>query len=354
MIMGRSALRCLLLLIVVGLALTVGSGLVRAAEPCQTDEPCDTLAPVAAAVQPTDPPLPAGANGSDKPANFVEWVSLRQNTYTHDAPAGRRIQMLYTWGTWLAIQNKVVVNGETWLETTSGRWVYGDDTEPWEPSRLRGYHYNGTETGQLGFILEDDTPVYAGPRQSAGTVQSLARFTPVFLVGRENGWWKLGPGQYVHPEAVREVKRAARPSEAGPDDKWIDINLTQQTVTAYVGNTPIFATLASTGKDPTPTITGVFHIYEKKIGEFMAGGWADKDPYILEEVPWTMYFTQRYAIHGAYWHDEYGEVRSHGCVNITPEDAKFLFTWAGPVVPPGQLKVTASPSNLGTWVSVHD
>ena len=62
----------------------------------------------------------------------------------------------------------------------------------------------------------------------------------------------------------------------------------------------------------------------------------DEDgPYSVQEVPWTMYFHGAYALHGAYWHDVFGRPRSHGCVNIPPADARWLFHWAKPALPEG-------------------
>jgi hypothetical protein len=66
-----------------------------------------------------------------------------------------------------------------------------------------------------------------------------------------------------------------------------------------------------------------------------------------------MYFHRGYAIHGAYWHDQFGAVRSHGCVNLSPADAKFIFGWTGPELAPGGNWVTATNANPGTWVFVH-
>ncbi len=293
-------------------------------------------------------------NAADWPAEFITWVRVVNRTYTQNVPNGQRLQLLDNWDTWLGVRETRVVDGETWYRVGGDRWVYGDDTEKAEISPLRGYHFNGNETGQFAIVVADPATIYGSPSQSAASLGQLKRYTPVFVTAHNSGWLQLRGQGWVANEDVRLVRTTARPEGVGPEDKWIDVDLTNQTVAAYEGDRIIFATLVSTGKDPTPTKTGVFYIYEKKIGEFMAGGWADHDPYILEEVPWTMYFTERYALHGAYWHDDFGEVRSHGCVNLTPEDAKFLFTWTGPVLPPGQLTVRSSPNNLGTWVYVHE
>ncbi len=293
-------------------------------------------------------------NAADWPAEFLTWVRVVNRTYTQSAPNGQRLQLLDNWDTWLGVRETRIVDGETWYRVGGDRWVYGDDTEKAQISPLQGYHFTGKSPGQFAFVVADPAAVYVSPTQSAAPIGQLKRYTPVYVTSHNSGWLQIGDRGWVANEDLRLVRSTPRPDGVGPEDKWIDVDLTNQTVAAYEGDKIVYATLVSTGKDPTPTKTGVFYIYEKKIGEFMAGGWADHDPYILEEVPWTMYFTERYALHGAYWHDDFGDVRSHGCVNLTPEDAKFLFTWTGPVLPPGQVSVRSSSNNVGTWVYVHE
>lgn len=296
---------------------------------------------------------PGLANGADMPADFGAWERVMYQTWTYDEPEGRRQLRLSAWNTWLSIVETRQVGEIIWARAGSGEWLDYDDLSAFPITPLRGYHATGREQGGLGFIIDPETNVYDAPNTNGALVAILDRYTPVALLGTDAGWWRIGQEGWVNPAHVREIKRVARPAEVGDTDKWIDVNLAQQTLAAYEGDRLVFATLMSSGKDPTPTKEGFFHIYEKKIGEFMAGGWADRDPYWLEEVPWTMYFTERYALHGAYWHDRFGEVLSHGCVNLSPDDARFLFIWSGPVVPPDKTRTLASPNNLGTWVYVH-
>ena len=112
-------------------------------------------------------------------------------------------------------------------------------------------------------------------------------------------------------------------------EKWIDVNLTYQTVTAYEGATAIYRTLASTGLPQTPTVTGTYAIYVKYLATDMEGGSVSKgDYYYLEDVPYTMYFYRGYGIHGTYWHNNFGQPMSHGCVNLSTPDAKWFYEWA--------------------------
>jgi LysM repeat protein len=105
--------------------------------------------------------------------------------------------------------------------------------------------------------------------------------------------------------------------------RWIDVNLSRQRLTAYQGNTPVFSTLISGGLPRTPTVVGRFKIYTKLTATRMRG-----PGYDLPNVPYTMYFYKGYAIHGTYWHNNFGRPMSHGCVNMRTSDAAWLFNWA--------------------------
>jgi lipoprotein-anchoring transpeptidase ErfK/SrfK len=131
-------------------------------------------------------------------------------------------------------------------------------------------------------------------------------------------------------------------------EKWIDVDLTLQRLTAYEGNTPIFQALVSTGLPNTPTVVGQFRIYWKLSSTAMAG-----PGYYLPGVPYTMYFYRGYALHGTYWHNNFGQPMSHGCVNLRTEDAQWLFNWADPPLPDGASYARASDANPGTLVVVH-
>jgi lipoprotein-anchoring transpeptidase ErfK/SrfK len=114
--------------------------------------------------------------------------------------------------------------------------------------------------------------------------------------------------------------------------RWIDVDLSQQMLYAYEGNTVVASFLVSTGVPAFPTVTGQYHIYIKLVSTLMAG-----DGYYLPDVPYTMYFYKGYGIHGTYWHHNFGHPMSHGCVNMYTPDAEWMFYWA----------------SVGTLVNVH-
>jgi lipoprotein-anchoring transpeptidase ErfK/SrfK len=96
-------------------------------------------------------------------------------------------------------------------------------------------------------------------------------------------------------------------------------------------------TLASTGLDGFETPVGVFTIRRKLISDTMAnlGPEAGDDRYRVEDVPWTQYFEGSVALHAAFWHGQFGMRRSHGCVNLAPQDARRIFSETWPRIPEG-------------------
>jgi LysM repeat protein len=113
------------------------------------------------------------------------------------------------------------------------------------------------------------------------------------------------------------------PSHGAAGEKWIDINLSTQRVTAYQGQTAVYSAIASTGTWRTPTVVGTYRVYAKYRYTGMSG-----PGYNLPNVPHTMYFYRGYAIHGAYWHNNFGTPMSHGCVNLSLPDAEWFYNWA--------------------------
>lgn len=115
--------------------------------------------------------------------------------------------------------------------------------------------------------------------------------------------------------------------------RWLEVNTTTQRLIAWEGNQPVRAVIVSTGKTSTPTKLGVFTVQSKHRVARMQG-----DDYDVPDVPFTMYYSGGYAIHGAYWHNRFGTPVSHGCVNVAVDHAAWFFKWA----------------SVGTPVVVHD
>jgi lipoprotein-anchoring transpeptidase ErfK/SrfK len=119
----------------------------------------------------------------------------------------------------------------------------------------------------------------------------------------------------------------------GNGEHWIDVDLSQQRLYAYAGDTLMNSFVVSTGTWQTPTVTGEFNIWIKLRSATMTG-----PGYYLPDVPFVMYFYQDYGLHGTYWHNNFGTPMSHGCVNLATPDAEWLYDF----------------SSVGTLVNVHD
>lgn len=216
-------------------------------------------------------------------------------------------------------------------------------------------------------VLEGCGPAYAGTcvraRSGPGTdypvVMQLRRGVVLRVVGettREGRtWYKIGFDEWLrYPERARNLYvasdfvstfRDVGPTElegsAPPSDKRIIVDRSSQMLYAYEGDTLFMKQPVSTGLELTPTPRGTFQVFSKTPSRYMQGPipGISMQYYDLPGVPWDLYFTkQGGAIHGAYWHDNFGRPWSHGCVNLSYDAAKELYAWA----------------DLGTAVIVRD
>ncbi|MES2643697.1 MAG: L,D-transpeptidase [Myxococcota bacterium] len=174
---------------------------------------------------------------------------------------------------------------------------------------------------------------------------------PTEATGR---WWEvadaLGKGTpgYVAASSIRRWVGAPRPTEIADEENWIDVDLDQQTIAWMQGDKPRYVTLVSTGSAGHETPVGTFRIYDKSTTGDMKSLEGAKDPYHVEEVPWVMHFKPRYALHGAFWHWGFGHTASHGCINLSPIDARYIFDHVTPALPDGftTIRKGAEPGTL--------
>lgn len=138
------------------------------------------------------------------------------------------------------------------------------------------------------------------------------------------------------PEGVGDTSGPPPISNQNRSERWVDVNLSTQRLTAYQGDQAVYSTFVSSGTWDHPTVTGQFQVYLRYESQTMNGYRLGYD-YYLPNVPYVMYFYRDYALHGTYWHNNFGTPMSHGCVNMTTPDAQWLFQWSG----------------YGTPVSVH-
>lgn len=143
-------------------------------------------------------------------------------------------------------------------------------------------------------------------------------------------------------------------------DRWIEVDLSEQKMRAWDGSSLFLESPTSTGLPGTPTPKGEFRIWSKFRFTKMEGG-SGRSYYYLPNVPFVMFFQNAsvpgyrgYSLHGTYWHNDFGRVRSHGCVNLPTPIAEKLYWWVSPVLPDGKKSIAASADNPGTRIIIHD
>jgi len=225
--------------------------------------------------------------------------------------------------------------GGTYYQLRSGVWIPADGgrlghfSPPFQGLVLSSQPHNA-----FGWILGDVQTRTAPGLDNPETGQSLHRFNVVQIYATQDAsnltWNLVAPNEWVDSRQVARVDPHTKAPAGVTGNRWIEVNLEEQTLSVYENNRLVFATMTSTGVAPYWTRPGLFQIYEKKPSETMSGSTeADRsDFYYLEDVPWTMYFDDKRALHGAYWHNGFGYPRSHGCVNLSVGDAHWLYDWA--------------------------
>ncbi|HKY39458.1 MAG TPA: L,D-transpeptidase [Polyangiaceae bacterium] len=172
-------------------------------------------------------------------------------------------------------------------------------------------------------------------------------------------WLRVGEQEWLLQSEVARPSRLARPAEVKDGEHWFDVELASQIVTAYVGDHPVFATLASTGRGPQgsdlATPKGQHRIWVKLHSSDMDNleNLEESASYAIQAVPWVMYFQKGYGLHGTFWHRAFGRVQSHGCVNLSPIDAEQLFDFASPRLPSGWTAALPTVYEQGSLVRVR-
>jgi lipoprotein-anchoring transpeptidase ErfK/SrfK len=226
---------------------------------------------------------------------------------------------------------------------------------------------------RVGFINSRKAWVYSAPsRKTKFRIGKVSRYTPFRVLETvtkgNRHFFRFDENAWLSSIDVRVQATAPVPKEVTSNEKWIDVDTKEQIITAYEGNTPVYVSLASTGRDgPSHTTPGKFRIWAKVAAIAMdntdeqleedliidAGIIEERKLYSLHDVPWAQFFFENYAMHGVYWHDGYGNRRSHGCVNLSPIDARWFFDWTEPHLPDGWWAIHSSSSWQGTLVQVR-
>ncbi len=305
---------------------------------------------------------PPEGDKSTLPFAYVQMNANSLPVYAQpsDAATGEPPEQLYGAGfVWMSLADPspVYQEGHAWYKIRPDGYVPAEDVTVFQPSEYQGIALAQAREKPFGWIVfgarVSNTPGTAAIK----TATFLPRYSLVTIYEeRKVGdwtWYRIGENQWVEQRQVGIVKPSPRPEGVAPEDKWIEVNLYEQTLAAYEGDRMVYATLVSSGLPRWPTPTGLSRIWAKAASSKMSGRDGYPDYYFLQDVPWIMYFDGAVALHGAYWHDRFGAPHSHGCVNLSPKDALWLFNWTTPSPGPNNWTLP-KPDDAGTWVWVHN
>lgn len=235
---------------------------------------------------------------------------------------------------YVSLSDKAVTDQGTFYQIATGEWINAEDASKVSIPYFQGYLIKGDLPVSFGWVLTEATsriaPGYTSP-ETGRTYQrtDLIRIYETQMMDNME-WDRIGPDEWMEHRFIARVIPAGSAPEGVTGERWIEVNLYEQTLLVYQGNKLIFATLISSGVDPFFTQPGVFKIYKKLANDPMYGAFAAdrSDYYYLEDVPFIMYYDQARALHAAYWNTLFGYSRSHGCVNLSVGDAHWLYDWA--------------------------
>jgi hypothetical protein len=335
-------------------------------EPALPIAATDAGAPPAAAAADPEPDKPWWQQENIK--DRLHEVKLEELSSDSDDILAKRMVT----GFYIAVDKTFRWNGRSWYKTTRGLVTPSDRFWQTAGSSFKGVELDGaTYKLPLGWV-------YGGTKsagtytidEAAGTIKnakSIDRFVAIPLTGKAlefqgKTYVELSDGTYMKKSQLRITEPGPPPQGLAEGERYIDVDLSTQTLVAFEGSRPVYATLISSGKKSKDkdkdhsTPTGEWRIREKHVTTTMDGdGTAAGDlPYSIEDVPFVQYYYRSFALHAAFWHSNFGVQMSHGCVNLAPLDAKYLFFFTGPSLPEGFHGVWSSDAQPGARVVVHD
>lgn len=262
-------------------------------------------------------------------------------------------------------------NDRRFALTTDARLV---PTSKLKPDRGTTFHGIDLRKGwhlPVGFIRQENVSSFDLSKGALDKKDRLERHEAIELTGESRffGGYRMVEANDHSWIRERDIAIAAKPSKLPSwakekKKKWIDISIQGQTMVLYEGSQAVYVTAVSTGRDglgdpkkTRSTVTGTFHIREKHVTTTMDANEVD-NKFELRDVPWVQYFKGGYAIHAAPWHDDFGKPRSHGCVNMSPIDARRVFNFTDPPLPDDWHGVNTAEEGKGamgegTLVSIH-
>ncbi|KAA3664510.1 MAG: murein L,D-transpeptidase [Chloroflexi bacterium] len=323
---------------------------------------CYSLSAATGFVCESDPPEPTFVKPDPFADSFLPYVTyarLADNANVYAGPSYGSGVVRNVGDGFLFSTIQGVVEGENglWYVINFDEFVHESDLRLVDDSEFTGFEIKHQVERPFGWMVVDywysNEP---GAEPAPGNIK-LPRYTffEVYdAVEADDGWiwYNIGGGRWMRQTYVSLIDPQSRPEEVGEDEYWVEIDLYEQSFAAYVGDHMVYAGLVSSGLNRWPTNEGLFQVWERHSKTKMSGAEGKVDYYFVEDVPHTMYFDVDIALHGAYWHDRFGYKHSHGCVNMPPRDAEWVFNWSAGA--PNDLWVWVHTSNPGTIFERYD
>lgn len=251
---------------------------------------------------------------------------------------------------YITVKRQFEANGHRWVEINSGEYALAEGIRIIETPTFQGVKVNVQPERPFGWIVQNVQPSSEPDGEPNPDYTEMKRFTffQVFdaVLGEEEWiWYDIGDGRWIRQTYASLVDVHAPPEEVGPGEYWVEVDLYEQSFAAYEGERLVYAGLISSGLNRWPTYEGIFQVFSRYLEYKMSGAEGKIDYYFIEDVPYIMYFDRanEIALHGAYWHSRYGYKHSHGCVNMPPLDAEWIYTWSA-----------GAPNDLWVWVHTYD
>jgi hypothetical protein len=289
---------------------------------------------------------------------------------------GRLVRKLAPRGSMISFGAAFESDGRTWLVTPELSVVPADRVRVYRPTSFHGIELGEAMRLPLAWVRKRPRAKWRAtdggrfaPTDEAWALRSAVGLTGKRVTQGERVLLEtLESGAYLDEADATVVEPASeRPARVGPGDKWIRVSIQSGTLTAYEGNTAVFATLISPGigglsryKYPTvhalamqhSTPLGVHRVQFKDRYSVMSPD-PEQKKFFISDVPYIQYFYGPFALHATYWHEEFGEPKSGGCINLAPADAAKLFAWTDPPLPVGWHAVRpGGPNGPGTIVQI--